>query len=596
MLTSRRKRGDARVQMRLLLLGLTGAEPAFAAWRGWLTHAAVPFDAVACKDLSGPFSVVTDAGTRNASADYQAVILTDPGLLEVALETPERAAFTRLEASQGLRRLIAYAYPGPEHGLGLPRWSGPLDDVAAAVTEAGRDVFGELRGPLPIDPGSWVYLAEPEPSADFETLVAGPDGTVLVGVHRRRDGREEMVQTFNTNAVQAQGQALRRGQLAWLTRGAFIGYERHYLPIQVDDVLLGNHSWSVGGHRSDRSPGSRVRMTAADAHRAGQWARDRRLRLDLVCNGAGSLGYEHAVGEPDALLAALREQNDAFGWINHTFQHADIDVLDQSEIEGQIAENVRWARAAGVPLEPAALVTGAHTGLANLAVDPPQAENVHLRAALRAQRIRFVACDASRAYRADSGELLAPGTPFLLGHAVAVPRHPTVLPHDAVTPSQVLDRLRAAPDGQPAPVTSFDQVVVAESRRLFGTVLGNDPRPHYFHQSNMIGSGDDTPGLLYTLLDAVLARWQTHLADGIPILQPMLGEVGRLLLRLEAWRGLERRGVVRAWRVPDAVEIENRASVAIEVPLTGTEVGEPDGVSRSGWVSVAPGMTRFPLV
>jgi hypothetical protein len=44
--------------MRLLLLGLTGAEPAFAAWRRWLTRAGVPFHAVACKDISGPLEFI----------------------------------------------------------------------------------------------------------------------------------------------------------------------------------------------------------------------------------------------------------------------------------------------------------------------------------------------------------------------------------------------------------------------------------------------------------------------------------------------------------------------------------------------------------
>jgi hypothetical protein len=594
-ISTRRKRAEARVPMRLLLLGLTGAEPAFVAWRRWLEQAAVAFDPIACKDLEGPLSVVRDAGTRSARPDYQAIILTDPGLLEVALESPQRTALTRLEAELDLRRLIAYAYPGPEHGLELPGRSGPLDEIEAGVTAAGRAVFGELRGPLPIDPGSWVYRARPDPRADFQPLICDAEGSALIGVHRLRDGRHEMVQTFNSNAVQAHGQAVRRGQLAWLTHGAYLGYERHYLPIQVDDVLLGNHSWSVGEHQSDRAPTSRVRMTADDARRAGRWARERRIRLDLVCNGGGSLGYVHEAGEPDPLLRALREQNGAFGWINHTFRHADIDVLDQPAIEAEIAENVAWAREAGISLEASALVTGAHTGLANLAARPPREENVHLRAALRAQRVRYVACDASRPYRDEHGDLLDPGTPFLLGSAVAVPRHPTVLPHDAVTPSQVLDRLRAESEAG-SPVTSFDQVVLAESRRLFAAVLGNDPRPHYFHQSNMIGSDDEAPGLIYTLLDAVLRRHREHFVDAVELEQPTLGEIGRLLLRVQAWRALQRRGAVRAWRVPGAVEIENRTSSTIEVPLTGTERGEPDATSRSGWVAVAPGTTRLALV
>lgn len=48
--------------MQLLLLGLTGAEPAFTAWSQWLTRAGVPFDAVAPKDLTTPSEFIDASG------------------------------------------------------------------------------------------------------------------------------------------------------------------------------------------------------------------------------------------------------------------------------------------------------------------------------------------------------------------------------------------------------------------------------------------------------------------------------------------------------------------------------------------------------
>jgi hypothetical protein len=116
-----------------------------------------------------------------------------------------------------------------------------------------------------------------------------------------------------------------------------------------------------------------------------------------------------------------------------------------------------------------------------------------------------VACDASRPYPGPGGSATsAPGSVFSVGTAVAVPRHPTVLPHDAATASQVLDRLRS--EGQPG-VLPFDQVVDGESRRILNAVLSNDPRPHYFHQSNLItGDDENASALMYVLLDAALER------------------------------------------------------------------------------------------
>jgi hypothetical protein len=581
---NRRKRPATRIRMQLLLLGLTGTEPAFTAWSVWLTRAGVGFDAVALKDLTTPTEFVDETG----GARYQGMILSDAGLIEMALEPEAREALERLECDLGLRRLTAYAYPGPEYGLMTPHWSGELDEVDTSLTDAGRGVFPYLKRQLPIDPGSWVYLARPESLKSFETLVAAPDGAALVGIHRHADGREEMVQLFDANSNQAQGQILRRGQLNWLTAGTHLGCEGNYLSVQVDDVLLANHSWSVNGHRSDQRPQARIRMTAADAERAARWVRSRGLRLDLACNGAGSRDAPGAE-DGDSLLGALLEHRDAFGWINHTFEHRNLDDLSQAEIEAEIEENFRWAAQVGIDLEPGTLVTGAHTGLANLAEDPPRAENVHLRGALRAQGIHYVGCDASRPYPPHAGSVPSPpGTPFAIGTALAVPRHPTVLPHDAATASQVLDRLRSA--GQQG-VFTFDQVVQKEARRVFTAVVSNDPRPHYFHQSNLIaGDDEDASGLVYALLDAVLDRCRSHLADDVQILHPTLGEIGRLLLRLRAWEIVLAFGSVRAYVEGDRVTLINNSPSALEVPLTGAlAVGEVD----CGWVRVEPGETTL---
>ena len=338
-----------------------------------------------------------------------------------------------------------------------------------------------------------------------------------------------------------------------------------------------------------------MRMSAADAEHAAEWVRSRGLRLDLACNGAGSRGVGGDGNGGDPLLGRLLEHRDAFGWINHTYEHRNLDTLSQAEIEAEIKENLSWAAAVGIAVEQNALVTGAHTGLANLVQDPPQPENVHMRAALRAQGIRYVACDASRPYPGTGGSATsAPGSLFSVGTAVAVPRHPTALPHDAATASQLLDRLRS--EGRPG-VLSFDQVVLGESRRIFNAVLSNDPRPHYFHQSNLITSGDENAtALMYVLLDAVLERWRDHLRDDMPLLQPTLSEVGRLLLRQQAWQLVRTLDSIQAYIEGDRVTVINSAPSALEIPVTGIAAAGSDGC---GWIRVEPGETtleRLPQV
>jgi hypothetical protein len=170
--------------------------------------------------------------------------------------------------------------------LQAPKWAGALDSIRLRLTSSGGSIFPHLHGPFPVDPGSWGYLVDPVSDERFDPLVVAGDGSALVGVHRKRDGREEMVQTFDANAGQIQAHLLRRDQLAWLTRGRYLGHERNYLPLQVDDVLLPNHGWNAASKTIDLTPRAMIRMTADDADHAARWSRSRGLRLDLVCNGA----------------------------------------------------------------------------------------------------------------------------------------------------------------------------------------------------------------------------------------------------------------------------------------------------------------------
>ncbi len=582
-----------RIEMRILLLGDSGSEPGYETWDTSLTHAGVPFDAIALGDQPSTLSVVRPDGT----VGYQALILAKDGLLESALDPEQRAALDALECDPGLRRLTAYAYPGPSHGLTPPTWAGRLDDITARLTARGREVFPYLRGALPIDAGTWGYLATPDPDARFESLLVAPDGSSLLGIHRDADGRERMVQTFDANSGQVQGQLLRQGMLAWLTRGIHLGYQRNYLSVQVDDVLLPNESWDLEGHTSVTDRGGTLRMTADDAARTARWSRMRGIRLDLACNGGGSQRYMSERGmDRDPLLDALLADRDAFGWVNHTFEHRNLDEASSEAIEHEIEKNVEWAAEHGIEFEPQAVITGAHTGLANLAATPPHGENQNLAPALSARKIRFLACDASRPYAyGDLGPNSRPvpaGAPFVTGGALAIPRYPTALAHDVATAEQLLDRLEST--GQ-APDESWPQLLSREARRILVKVLGNDPRPHFVHQSNLLPSGTAENGssssLACELLDRVLTLYQSLTLPSMPIVQPTLVEIGSGLLRLEAWREATARGHLVAYLEGNGVRIVNRGTAPIEVPLTGTPSGEEYGGCRSGWISAAPGTT-----
>ena len=186
-------------------------------------------------------------------------------------------------------------------------------------------------------------------------------------------------------------------------------------------------------HATDYNPANALRETPADIQYAAGWSKQNNFRIDMLFNGGGSVacangsglvgtgdtgggvggsssgGIASCTGPTDPLLAAFQANDSAtskpytqdFGWISHTWDHPNVDegCATQNYIAAELNQNSEWGLkapgAAGNPsgglgltssnaqtggygtLDPAAVVTGEHSGLANLIpgnpgqVDPP---------------------------------------------------------------------------------------------------------------------------------------------------------------------------------------------------------------------------------
>jgi hypothetical protein len=616
----------------LRLLVVTDAGPSVEALRTLFARIGIPVDVL---DLNDPGRRRIDDAllADGAHAHYQGVVLPDHG--PPGLSAAELAALYAYERHFGIRQLNASATAKPTTGLVEPTptvgYSGAFDGGTAQLTpEALAGDFAYARGSVPFsddDPAvedSYVQMATPLPG--FRPLLTGtsPDGTrsgALAGILTDA-GREELVLTFSFDADARQLQVLAPGLVGWLTRGVHLGFDRSYLAVHIDDVLLPNVRWVPGVHctpGADCPPSvvapPDIRMTAADVAYAVEWQRRTGFRLDLAFNGAGSVAADAGAGT-DPLTAALVAAKGEFGWINHTWSHrylgcvrdhdltpwscATLPILGWTRyissgiIESEITRNVEFARRKGLPIDPTELVTGEHGGLRA----PPQLpdDNPHLAGALADAGIRTIAADGS----------IEPGL-RPVGDAVAVPRHPIDLDFDTATVTETIDQYNwvhtSRADGgngeceadggcqkPAAPGSGYtDHIVPVEAEKVLDHMLTNDPRPHYVHQPQL--TEDRT---IYPLLDRAIGDYRSWFGDIRPLITPTMTQAGHELGRRQRWAEAVAAGRVQGRLEGGAVTVVVDGA-PLDVPLTtgpagqvpdGAEFGTPYGTGRSAWVPV----------
>ncbi len=624
-----------RIDLKVLLLSADGKEATFTAWKAALAREGVPYDA-RIADTEAAFTDATFADYGDNHARYQAVILSTGDLVHQvtnpdgsvsfpsSLADSEWTALAKFELTFGIRRISDATLPALVHGLNPATNTGEQGGNTGQLTAAGLEVFPYLKGPVPIDnPSTGVdafgYQATPAAQtapASFQTLLTGPGNSSYLGIYTHADGREEMVMTVDSNENQIHAQLLRHGMLGWVTRGVHLGYQRNYLEMQVDDVFLPDARWDTTLDRTlvdgattapdetqcnpdstfisgggvapapnpiPPTPGSTlppcrpIRMVAADVTRLVAWQNASGIKLDMVFNGGGIAEFmQDTNSATDPMGSALLAVRNQFRWINHTLTHLNLDALPgtgASSLTSEIGANISFAQANALPFDPEELVTGEHSGLHNPA----------MAATLGSLGVRWVAADNSRE-----------PTPYAIGGATTVPRYPTNVYYNVGTQAEQLDEynyiyLPPALGGKcvasstntcRTAAATWAEYIDSEATIMFRHLMGNDPRPHYAHQSNIAEQA-----VLYPLLDEVLRRYRLYFSPSL--VQLTHKQIGQSLQRQAKWAQDLAAGRVTAYLKDGQVTVSTTATM--EVPVTGTPNGEVYGGQRSGWFTVAPG-------
>jgi hypothetical protein len=117
------------------------------------------------------------------------------------------------------------------------------------------------------------------------------------------------------------------------------------------------------------------------------------------------------------------------------------------------------------------------------------------------------------------------------------------------------------------------------------------------HQSNLADYNPALPetdpnqgGVLYPVVDGLLARYDATVDRAkAPLVQLTSAQVAATLSRQAAWAAHLAAGDVTAWLQDGRLHVKNAGSGPVEVPLTGTTVGDQYAGQRSGWKTIAAG-------
>jgi hypothetical protein len=627
-----------RIDLKVLVVD-NGDSPV-AAIAAELKNTGIPYTTVNLNDSVRPTvdaAFLSDTVGGAPRAKYQGVVL--PNEAPFGSGSAEQTALETYEKTYGIPQLDAYTWAHPEVGLDYTSeggWNGSLDGRAAAVTTAGTSgPFGYLDGPLTFEDNSpsvaesYGYLAKPRTGFTSYVDAAVPDGEgrgSLLGEYAH-DGRRELVVTFAYNQYQQQFRVLARGMVEWLTQGVHLGQSRSYFSVHVDDVFAPDARWDAGRNCTPGDidcvgggdEGTPIRMTAADAQYAAQWEQSTGFTLDMVFNAGSGEEWKSEHGGTDALAAQLLADKAKYRWMNHTYTHqflgcvqntttvpwscatnpdGSTQYLSRADISAEIRNNYNWAVSKGLSTDRTELVTGEHSGLRTLPQQP--ADNPNLAGALADNGVKWTGSDNSR--EPDQRAV---------GAALTVPRYPMNVYYNAGTAAEMADEYNwiytSRADGGSGVCEGNSQstclsapldtatgyasyIVPLEARTALGHALGNDPRPHYAHQSNL---AEDR--ILYPVLDRVLTGYQALYADNAPLENPRQSAIGTELKRRAAWRAALSNGSVTAYRVGTTVTV--KAPSGTQIPVTAPEgtkkqltlgtaaFGTPYAQKRSAWTT-----------
>jgi hypothetical protein len=539
-----------RTALRALVVALDAADFGVPTWRSTLDRVGAAYDVLYTRDTA----LTTDSLVRaDGTGRYNAILLTDSMLLYAdgsgnfvsGLSADEWNLLWAYERDYGVRQATLYSSYGtfPEDYCMRAGTEGGVGDtpLIASLATSGRPIFNYLKAiaQIPIS-NSYVYRNQIQSGCNAQAVLTAGGATLGV-VTTSTDGRQRLALTFTSNQYLMQSHLLVYGLFRWASRGLFLGEQRHFLNIDVDDWFNStDHQLADGTIQTD--PG--FRMSAHDAYNAR--TRQNALRLTYPLASAFTMHMAYNGGDADLtagstcspngginqLTATTRCLSGNFRWVNHTLTHPKMNFSDYATNFTEITQNVAVANQLGLPVDPTVLKTGEYSGLGvyhpdpNNDIDPPtdhglEASNPAMLQAAKDAGVRYLHGNMSFGSHVPSCfncNIVHPLEPAL----AVVPDWPTNIAYFSTTPAEETYFYNSfyGPTGKfpfwPTNLT-YQQIISYETDVALTHVATGSIYTHTFHIGNLRDYGSGRT-LATDWVNAVLSKYSNFYA--VPLLSP----------------------------------------------------------------------------
>ncbi|MGW3118189.1 Agd3-related carbohydrate deacetylase [Streptomyces sp. NPDC001107] len=527
------KPGD-RVAMRQLIIATDARDFGLPAWRQILDRIGTPYDVLLTKsERLDAARLVRPDGTGR----YDAILLTDHTLSgdsgASTVSNTEWGALFDYERTYKVRQVSLST-----SAAGFPclraESEGPVGTEPAhvALTASGRKIFDylapDIRMPLTL---SYVYRSALKAGCHTQPILTL--GSSVVGALRTdKDGREELGVGFSVTRDDLMGDLLGFGLVRWATRGVFLGEQRHWLNVDIDDWFLTTE------HGPPHVPGKSFRLTGPEAlaFSREQAAFRRRyplvgdFKLNLAFNGSllnpAAPAMCHPGKTPDTLTSYTRCLMDQFRWISHTLTHPQMNTTPYDRNYHEIKDNLAQAALIGLPVPAAVLKTPEYSGLG---VYAPQAHTLAepVDHGLRASNKDLLRAASDLGVKYLHGNMSFPSLSAdcfncgihhpLQRDLMVVPDWPVAIAFEAINPHEQVARYYDHPVDKKDTAAYYRRTIDHEADLALVHLMTGSVYAHTLHQSN---AHQYAPGrcLVFDWLHALLARYSTYFS--VPLKNP----------------------------------------------------------------------------